>query len=89
MMATIKQGSQPILSKSNARRRWLMPFGIGGTLILAGALTLVSPLLGALVAATPLAYLTANKVLLPAWRSVKQQASSLLRPGRSKVPSGD
>ena len=71
MMATIKQGSQPILSKSNARRRWLMPFGIGGTLILAGALTLVSPLLGALVAATPLAYLTANKVLLPAWRSCR------------------
>lgn len=88
-MATIKQGSQPSVPKSNARRRWLMPFGIGGTLLLAGALTLVSPLLGALVAATPLAYLTANKVLLPAWRSVKQQAASLLRPGRSKVPSGD
>ena len=88
-MATIKQGSQPSPLQRNGRRSWLLPFGVGGTLLLAGALTLVNPLLGSIVAATPLAYLTANKILLPAWRSFKQQTVNLLRSGHSKAPSGD
>lgn len=87
-MAQIKQGSQLPKAQRPSRRGWLLPFGVGGTLLLAGALTLVNPLVGALVAVTPLAYLTIEKVLRPAWSSLQQHTANIFRPSRSKLPSG-
>lgn len=91
-MAKLKEGTNiPVQNRGVSHRSRLLPFGIGGTLLLAGGLTLVNPLLGALVAATPLTYLAIDKVLRPAWHSLTQSVSSytsnLFRPRRS-VPSG-
>ena len=87
-MAQTKQNTFLPTSQRSSRRNRLLPFGIGGTLVLAGVLSLVSPFVGALVAATPLAYLTVDKVLRPSWKSFKQKTANVFRPGRFKLPSG-
>lgn len=87
-MAQIKQDASLPTSQRPSRRNRLLPFGIGGTLVLAGVLSIVSPFVGALVAATPLAYLTVDKVLRPAWRSLKQQTFNAFRLNRSRLPEG-
>lgn len=87
-MARIKQNSSLPTSQRPSGRSRLLPFGIGGTLVLAGVLSLVSPFVGALVAATPLAYLTVDKVLRPSWKSFKQKTANVFRPNRSKLPEG-
>ena len=87
-MAQTKQNTSLPTSQRSSRRNRLLPFGIGGTLVLAGVLSLVSPFVGALVAATPLAYLTVDKVLRPSWKSFKQKTANVFRPGRFKLPSG-
>lgn len=87
-MAQIKQDASLPASQHTSRRNRLLPFGIGGTLVLAGVLSIVSPFVGALVAAAPLAYLTVDRVLRPAWRSLKQQAFNAFRLNRFRLPEG-
>lgn len=75
--------------------RFLIPFGVGGTLVAAALLSLVSPLGAAFAAAVPLGYLLKKKVIIPSWSSFRQEVSGAFKSSPekpvnlSKVSDGD